>query len=70
MSLEFIALTIEIIGELLIAVSVLLVHGRVSSEKKIDKHAFREMKKEKYIVIAGIALILASYFLRISWSIV
>lgn len=65
MTLEFIALTIEILGELLIAISVLLVHGRIANEKRIDRHAFKEMKKEKYIVMAGIVLILASYFLRL-----
>ena len=62
---EVVALTLDFIGKILIGVSVLFVHNRVSIEKKIDKYVLKEMKREKLIAILGIIFISIGYVLHL-----
>ena len=68
MILEAIGFTLDIIGKILIAISVFLVHNRVMKEKKIDKIAIKEMKRERNIVIIGIFLIILGYLMQIQFK--
>ena len=49
--------TIKVIGELLIALTVLRVHHRVLHEHKVDKKVFNEMRVEQILGIIGAAMI-------------
>ncbi|MEW6617731.1 MAG: hypothetical protein AB1333_04955 [Patescibacteria group bacterium] len=41
--------TFDVIGKILIGIAVLLVHGHVLKEHKIDKAVFKEMKREQVL---------------------
>lgn len=53
--------TIEVVGEVLVAYTVLSVHHKVRKQQKIDKKVFKEMKKEQFLGLVGICLIVFSY---------
>ena len=55
----------DVVGKLMIAYTVLLVHVRVRKEHKIDKKVFREMKREHTIELLGIGLIIVAYVLEL-----
>ena len=58
-------LTIKTLGEVLLALSVFLVHGKIIAEHKIDKKVFMEMYREEVITIISVILIVAGYFLEV-----
>lgn len=64
--MEISALTLDILGKVMVAYTALAVHGRVRKEQKIDALVFRAMKWEKIIGIAGIVLMIFGYFLHLS----
>ncbi len=47
MNLAFIGFTVGVVEEIIFAVSILLVHGIIKQEHKIDKPVFKEMKKKR-----------------------
>lgn len=59
MNLDTLGFIIHTLGELMVAFSVLIVHHRVSAERKIDIHVRQAMKWERLIVFLGIAFIIA-----------
>ena len=63
--MHFIGLTLEFAGTLLISISVLLVHSRVVKEHKIDESVVRQIKKEKWVTVSGIILIIIGYLLQV-----
>lgn len=65
MTLEIIGFTLDIIGKILIGVAVYLVHRKVIKEEKIDKVVFKEMKKEKGLVVIGIILMIIGYLMQL-----
>jgi len=66
MNLEFLALTLDIVGKVMIAYTALRVHHRFWQEHKIDENVFTAMKKEQVIGILGILFIVAGYLLEAS----
>ncbi len=58
------SLILQVAGHVLIALVVLSVHMHVAKEKRIDKAVLLYMKKEQLLVILGIALILAGFFIE------
>ena len=46
--------TIDVIGKVLLGISVYFVHGRIMNEGKIDKIVLEDMKRERWFAIAGI----------------
>lgn len=64
MSLEFIGFTLDIIGKVMIAFTVIMVHRRVWKEHKIDITVYREMRREQIIGVLGIILIIIGYLLQ------
>jgi len=63
--METFALTLDIIGKVMIAYTALSVHHHVWKERKIDKTVFHIMKREQLIGIFGIILMISAYFLHI-----
>lgn len=59
--IEIFLSTTNIIGEILIAVAVIVVHHRMIKERKIDRVVLSEMKHEQLIAIFGIVLIVSSF---------
>lgn len=47
----------ELIGELIIAYTVIAVHHRIILEKKVDKDVFNIMKKEQALAVLGMIFI-------------
>lgn len=64
-SLETIGFTIQTIGEVLIAVAVLRMHGKLSKEHKIDKKVITTIHQEKIISYLAIALIVLGFVLQL-----
>ncbi len=66
--MEFIGQTIQVIGEVMIGVTAIMVHRRVWKEHKINPLVHREMQREQIIGILGIILLVAGYFIQILWN--
>ena len=59
-----IGITLDVIGTILIAYTVLWVHNRAREERVIDFRVINEMKKERAASILGIALIIIGYMFQ------
>ena len=57
--------TIGFIGQILLALSVYIVHKRIGREKKIDKHIVKQIHKEKYLSIVALVLIVLGSLLEL-----
>jgi len=66
-SLLFWGLTIGIIGKVLLGLSVVLVHTKITKEKHIDGLVLLEMRKERKMAILGIILMVVGYVLELSF---
>ena len=65
MTLLFWGLTIGTLGKVLLGITVILVHGRIFKEHRIDKVVLKELRREKGLGIAGVVLMLLGYLLEI-----
>jgi len=65
MTLLFWGLTLGVLGKVLLAISVIMVHGKIVHEHRIDSAVLREMKHEKTLALASIALIVIGYVLEL-----
>jgi len=63
-----VATTFDVIGKVMIGVSVLFVHRRIVREKKIDKSVLREIRSERWFTILGIILIAVGYLIHLLTS--
>lgn len=63
--LHHLGLTLDMVGKVLIGVTVLRVHWRFLKERKIDKKVFQEMKLEQRLGVLGIILIIIGYVLEL-----
>lgn len=68
MNMEFIGFTLYIIGEIMIAFTVIMVHHRFLKEHKVDRLVFKTMKMEQKIGLTGIVLIIVGYFLQVPFK--
>jgi len=64
--LELLGFTIHTMGEVLVGYTAIMVHHRVWKEHKIDEVVFEEMKKERFMGIIGLALIVIGFFIQIT----
>jgi len=60
---------IDALGKVLLGISVILVHGIVYKERKIDIKVLREIKIEKKLSILGIILIIIGSIIQILFMI-
>ncbi|MBI2031035.1 MAG: NAD(P)H-hydrate epimerase [Candidatus Levybacteria bacterium] len=65
---EFVGQTIQVIGEVMIGITAIMVHRRVWKEHKINPLVYKEMQREQIIGILGIVLLVAGYFIQILWN--
>ena len=59
-----IGITLDVIGTILIAYTVLRVHTRAREERAIDSRVINEMKKERATSIVGIVFIVTGYIFQ------
>ena len=59
-----IGITLDVIGTILIAYTVLRVHNRAREERAIDSRVIKEMKKERAKSIVGIVFIIIGYIFQ------
>jgi len=64
-NLEFVGLTFEVVGSVLLGITILLVHRKIMKEKSIDKKVIREIHFEQIIGITGIIFIVIGYLVRV-----
>ena len=65
MSGEILGLTATVLGEVLIGVTVLLVHHRLMKEHRVDEKVLAEMRREQVVGLLGILLVVVGYFLQV-----
>ncbi len=65
MALSIVGSTLDVIGKVLLGVTVINVHTRVMEEHKIDQAVFKAMKREKFIGIISITLIIVGFILQL-----
>lgn len=61
----FWGLTFGVIGKILLGVTVIMVHSKITREKRIDGLVLMEMKREKTIAIIGIVFMIVGYLLEL-----
>lgn len=64
MLLLYAAITLGTVGKLILGIAVLRVHAYILKEHKIDEVVLRAMRRERYITIGGVMLIVLGYFLE------
>ena len=68
MDIDFLGFSLQVIGEILIAVAVLRMHGKLSEEHRIDKKVISTIHQEKRITYLAVLLIVAGYVLQIPFK--
>ena len=63
LSFSFLGVTAEMLGTILIAMTVLNVHSHIIHEKHIDIDVIKAMRKERRYVISGMLLVILGYIL-------
>ena len=61
----FWGLTFGIIGKVLLGLTVIMVHNKITHEKRIDGLVLMEMKREQAVAFIGIALMIFGYTLEL-----
>lgn len=61
MNLLFWALTIGVVGKILLAVGILKVHYVMAQERNIDDRVIHSFKYEKVVTLTGVFLIIVGY---------
>lgn len=57
--------TFDVMGKVLIGITVLIVHRHVLKEHRITKDVLKQMRKEQILGLLGIVFILIGYFIHI-----
>ncbi len=65
MDILFLAKTLEVIGKVLLGITVLIVHSHVIKEHKIDKDVLSSMRQARIPGILGIIFIIAGYIIEV-----
>ena len=67
MNLLLWGLTVGVVGKLVLGIAVLRVHAGIVHEHKIDNAVIKSMKRERWVTILGVVLIVAGYFMEITF---
>jgi hypothetical protein len=65
LTLEFWATTFDFAGKFLLATLVLIVHGKIRKEGKIDAIVLKDMRIEQVLGIVALILIILGYILKL-----
>ncbi|MCP6718166.1 MAG: hypothetical protein KJI70_01285 [Patescibacteria group bacterium] len=60
-----IGLTLDVLGKILLGITVLTVHQHVLKEHRIDADVLLSMKREQFLGSLGILLIIVGYVLQL-----
>lgn len=63
----FWGLTLGVAGKVLLALTVIMVHSKITHEKRIDGIVLMEMKRERNVALLGLLLMIIGYFLEIAF---
>lgn len=63
--MELLGFILDVIGKVMIAFTVLMVHHRFRKEHKVDESVFKVMRQEQVIGIGGIIFIIIGFFLQL-----
>ena len=63
----FWGLTLGVVGKVLLGGAVIMVHSKITDEKRIDGIVLMEMRHERNIALLGIALMIAGYLLELAF---
>ena len=66
--MEFIGQTVQVIGEVMIGITAIMVHRRVWKEHKINPVVYKEMQREQIVGVFGIMLLVGGYFIQLLWK--
>lgn len=61
----FWGLTLGVIGKVLLGITVIMVHSKITREKRIDGIVLMEMRREQFVAFLGLALIIGGYILEL-----
>lgn len=61
----YLGLTLGIIGKLILGIAVWRIHAHIIREHKIDGVVLQAMRRERYITLFGIFLLILGYVLEI-----
>lgn len=65
MNWELVGFTLDVLGKVLLGVTVLLAHRRIVQEHRIDKEVLTEMRREQFLGLLGIVLIIIGFLLQL-----
>ena len=63
--MELLGFIFDVVGKVMVAFTAIMVHHRFRKEHKIDERVFKSMRREQFIGIIGIALIVFGFFLQL-----
>lgn len=63
----FWGMTLGFIGKVLLGVTVMMVHSKITREKRIDGIVLTEMRREQIVAAFAIALMAIGYALELSY---
>lgn len=66
---EIVGFTLDVLGKVLLGITVLLAHRRIVEEHRIDREVLTEMKREQFLGLLGIVLIIVGFFLQLPFKI-
>jgi hypothetical protein len=69
-SIEFLGMTFDFVGTIILAIAVLRVHMKLGKEHKIDKKVLQAIHREKIFAILAIIFIFFGFILQVfggSW---
>ena len=66
---DIIGFTLTTIGEILLGVTILIIHWHILKEHKIDEKVLKQMRQEQVLGVLAITSIMIGFFLQISHKI-
>lgn len=63
--MEILGSTLDMLGKVMVSFTVLRVHFRFWKEHRVDEKVFSEMKKERFIGMIGIGLMILGYVIEL-----
>ena len=64
MWIEFVGEVLDVLGKIMIAMTVLAVHNTMMKEHRIDEQVNKTIRKEHLYAFIGIALLVSGFTLR------
>ena len=65
MNLLFWALTVGVIGKVLLASGVLIAHTELAHEMRVDPKVLKSFRLERVLTVAGLLLIVCGYLMEV-----